>query len=203
MFLDPAIIAIIIFICTMALAGIAKLLQRKFIDKEKTKAFQKKAKEDQKRFKELMKEAEKNKKEIDELQAQMLKEQMELMNKNMKLSLFTLPVFFVALFVLRFWFEAVPIHSFIPLPTFHGFFIFNPSSWIPTGITPPPYETGYYKAYFFYYLISTIILTVIEKVYDMFIKKKGVSKDASKAEIKAEQKTEIKAEVKTADEKKI
>jgi len=164
--LEPAII---IFCITVALAALSKVLQRKLVDKEKMKAFQTKIKEDQKRFNELLKEADKNKKEIEELQSRIMQQNMEMMNANMKLSLFTMPAFLIAFWFLGTLYSGQTLVSVIPLPTFNGFNLFNPLSWIPTGLGV---TTGYYKMYFFYYLISAIVMNYIDKAYDKFVKKK-------------------------------
>lgn len=155
----------IILAITVALAGLTKILQRKLIDRKKIAAHQITIKEDQKKFKELLKEAEKNKKEIEELQTRILKLNTEMMNENMKLSLFTMPVFLIAFWFLGTMFGGQTLNSFIPLPTFNSFNLLNPASWIPTGLSM---TAGYYKVYFFYYMISAIVLGFVEKAYDKF-----------------------------------
>jgi uncharacterized membrane protein (DUF106 family) len=162
--LEPALV---ILATTITLAVVTKILQRKLIDKEKMKEYQKKIKEDQAKFKELLKEAEKNKKEIEELQTQILKQNTEMLNMNMKLSMFTMPVFLIAFWFLGTLYGGQTLVSIIPLPKFNDFFLLNPVSWIPIGLST---ATGYYKAYFFYYMISVIVLNFIEKGYDKFIK---------------------------------
>jgi len=164
--LEPAIV---VLATTIALAVLTKVLQRKLIDKEKMAEYQKKIKEDQARFKELLKEAEKNKKEIEELQVQILKQNTEMLNANMKLSMFTMPAFLIAFWFLGTLYSGQTLVSVIPLPTFNSFFLLNPASWIPTGLST---ATGYYKAYFFYYMISVIVLSFIEKGYDKVKQKK-------------------------------
>jgi uncharacterized membrane protein (DUF106 family) len=120
-------------------------------------------KEDQKKFREMLKEAEKNKKEIEELQQKMMQNNMELMNSNMKLSLFTMPAFLIAFWFLGTMYNGQTLVSVIELPTFSGFFLFNPLTWIPTGLSA---STGYYKMYFFYYLGAALLMNLIEKVYE-------------------------------------
>jgi uncharacterized membrane protein (DUF106 family) len=161
--------AIVILATTIVLAAVTKVLQRKLIDKKEMKRYQDEAKEMQLRLKELMKEAEKNKSKIDELQTTMLKNSTEMMNKNMKLSLFTAPAFIVCFWFLSTLYGGQFIESFIALPKFIGFNIFNPASWMPVGLTM---QTGYYKAFFFYYFGASIIMGLVEKVYDYIKKKK-------------------------------
>lgn len=161
--------AIVILGVTVVLAAITKVLQRKLIDKNEMKQYQVEAKEMQVQLKELMKEAEKNKSKIDELQTKMLKNSTDMMNKNMKLSLFTAPLFLVVFWFLSTMYGGQWIESFIALPKFIGFNILNPMSWVPVGLTT---QTGYYKAFFFYYMGSAIIMGLIEKGYDYFKLKK-------------------------------
>jgi uncharacterized membrane protein (DUF106 family) len=155
--------AIVIFLATIALALISKILQRKLIDRKKMLEYQSSIKADQKRFNLLLKEAEKNKKEIEELQTQILKQNTEMMNMNLKLSLFTMPAFLVAFWFLGSLYNGQNLVSIIPLPTFNNFYLLNPVSWIPVGFAM---TAGYYKMYFFYYMISAIIMSFIEKGYD-------------------------------------
>ncbi|MDD2531190.1 MAG: EMC3/TMCO1 family protein [Candidatus ainarchaeum sp.] len=153
---------------TIVLAVITKILQRKLIDKKEMKKFQEESKEIQKELKELMKEAEKNKDKINELQTKMLTNSTSMMNKNMRLSLFTAPLFLVVFWFLSTLYGGQLIESFIALPKFNGFNLLNPFSWVPIGLT---IETGYYKAFFFYYMGSAMLMSLIEKVYDYFKKK--------------------------------
>ena len=161
--------AIVILITTIVLAAITKVLQRKLVDKNEMKRYQNEAKEMQVTLKELMKEAEKNKSKIDELQTKMLKNSTDMMNKNMKLSLFTAPAFIAVFWFLSTLYGGQFIESFIALPKFIGFNIINPASWVPVGLTM---QTGYYKAFFFYYFGASIIMGLVEKVYDYIKKKK-------------------------------
>jgi hypothetical protein len=92
-----------------------------------------------------------------------------MMNSNMKLSLFTMPAFLIAFWFLGSLYANQTLVSIIPLPKFSNFFLLNPLSWIPIGLTM---TTGYYKMYFFYYLISAIVMNYIDKAYDKFVKKK-------------------------------
>jgi uncharacterized membrane protein (DUF106 family) len=163
--LEPALVILLI---TVGLAIVSKVLQRKLVDQKKMREFQSKVKEDQKRFNLLLKEVEKNKKEIEELQSQIMKQQMEMMNANMKLSLFTMPAFLIAFWFLSSMYTGQTLTSFVVLPTFNGFNILNPVSWIPIGLST---STGFYKMFFFYYFVSAIIVGRIEWGYDKYIKK--------------------------------
>jgi len=135
--------------------------------------FQKKIKEDQKKFNELLKEVEKNKKEIEEMQSQIMHQQMEMMNSNMKLSLFTMPAFLIAFWFLSSMYTGQTLTSFVVLPTFNGFSILNPFSWVPIGLSV---STGFYKMFFFYYFISAIVVGRIEWAYDKYVKKIDMNK---------------------------
>jgi uncharacterized membrane protein (DUF106 family) len=178
-FLEPAAgIAVV----TVLLAAFSKILQRKMIDKEKMKAHQQEMKDIQKKWKELLKEADKNKKEIDELQTKMLSGQTQMMNSTMKMSLFTLPAFFVAMWLLAQWYGQQLIASPIPVIQFTG--------WIPQGLTMTP---GYYEAYFSYYIIATVVFLIVERIYDLIKKKR------KNAAVKVEVKNDIKIEEKKAD----
>lgn len=183
--------AIIILGVTIALAVVVKLLQRKFIDQKKVKGLQKQLKEDNKKYMALLKEGEKNKKEIDELQSRIMKGNMEVMNSSMKLNFVILPVFLVALWGLGFLFGKEIIQSLIPLPTFHNFTLWNPTTWVPIGVGM---TSGYYKAYFFYYIISTITVTIVERIYDMVKHPKEKVENGKKEEAKVEAKAEEKKE---------
>lgn len=159
--------AIVILLTTIILAAITKVLQRKLVDKNEMKRYQDESKEMQLQLKELMKEAEKNKSKIDELQMKMLRNSTEMMNKNMKLSLFSAPAFIAVFWFLSTLYGGQLIESFIALPKFIGFNLFNPASWVPVGLTM---QTGYYKAFFFYYFGASILMGLVEKVYDYFKK---------------------------------
>jgi len=184
-FVEPAAgIAVV----TVLLAAFSKILQRKMINKEKMKAQQEEMKVIQKKWKELLKEADKNKKEIDELQTKMLSGQTQMMNSTMKMSLFTLPAFFVAMWLLAQWYGKQLIVSPMPVIQF--------TNWIPQGVTMTP---GYYEAYFSYYIVATIVFVIVERVYD-FVKKKrknGTAKVEMKNEIVVEEK-----KVENVEEKK-
>jgi len=158
MIIDPAI-AILIF--TIALAIISKLIQRKFVDKDKIKSFKARLKEKQAEIKKLVKEGKND--QVGAAQKEMMSINGEMMQQTMKATWISLPLFLVFFGVMSFFYGGITFTSLIPLPLFASWAIWNPASWIPIGMTM---ATGYYKAYFFYYLIATIVITIIEKVYN-------------------------------------
>ncbi len=158
MIIDPAI-AILIF--TIALAIISKLIQRKFVDKDKIKSFKARLKEKQAEIKKLVKEGKND--QVGAAQKEMMSINGEMMQQTMKATWISLPLFLVFFGVMSFFYGGITFTSLIPLPLFASWAIWNPASWIPIGMT---ITTGYYKAYFFYYLIATIVITIIEKVYN-------------------------------------
>jgi len=160
--IEPTIIILVIGI---ALAIVSKLIQRKFVDKEKMKSLKARIKEKQAEIKKLMKEGKKDK--VAGAQKEMLEINSEMLQGTMKATWISLPVFLVSFAVMSFFYGGMTFPSLIPLPQFANWAILNPFSWVPIGITM---TTGYYKAYFFYYLIATIIITVIMKIYDKMIK---------------------------------
>ncbi len=160
--IQPAIeIAIICFI----LAIVSKILQRKLINKKLMKEYKDEIKKINIKVKEALKEGKSER--ASELQKEMFSTQGKMLQMSNKVMMFSLPIFLIAFAGLSFLYGGTSFESFIPLPLFNNFFLLNPASWIPIGLTT---ITGYYKAYFFYYLISTIVLTIIEKVYDKKMK---------------------------------
>ncbi len=155
----------ILAICVV-LAIVSRILRRKLINKGLMKEYQTEIKEKNKKAKEAMKEGEKEK--AMKLNKEMLDVQMKMMQMNNKMLLVSMPIFFIALGALNFLYGGIVFESIIPLPEFANFGFFNPSSWVPIGITT---TTGYFKAYFFYYMIATIVIVGLEKAYDKFLKK--------------------------------
>lgn len=153
--------ALVLLGFVIVLAIISKIIQRKFIDKEKMKSIRAQVSEKQKEATKLLKEGKQEK--AMQVQNEMLEKNMEMLQMTNKVMLVSLPLFLVFFWILGFVFGTQSFESLIPLPAFNSFNILNPASWIPVGITT---TTGYYKAYFFYYLIITIILGIIEKIYD-------------------------------------
>ena len=125
----------------------------------------------QKKMNELTKkgDGEQNRKELERLQTEMLELISKMLNSSMKLMWVTMPVFLVAFAILSYLYGGKTLESFIALPTFNGFNMLNPFSWVPTGLSV---QTGFFKMYFFYYLGCSIIFNLIENVYDKQLKGK-------------------------------
>ncbi len=158
--------AIILLGFVIVLAIISKIIQRKFIDKTKMASIKAQIKEKQDTATKLLKEGKRE--EATKVQGEMLEINMEMLQMTNKVMFISLPLFLVFFWILGLMFGTSSFESIIPLPAFNGFNFFNPSSWIPVGLTT---TTGYYKAYFFYYLIVAIILGILEKIYEKNIKK--------------------------------
>lgn len=159
-----------LFACAL-LALISKILQRKFIDKREMDYNKEKLKDYQKKMNELAKkgEGEQNKKELERLQTEMLELNSKMLNSSMKLMWVTMPVFLVAFAILSYLYGGKTLESFVVLPTFNGFNMLNPFSWVPTGLST---QTGFFKMYFFYYMACSLVMNFIEKVYDTKLKGK-------------------------------
>ncbi len=128
-----------------------------------------KMKELQKKMNELIKKgSDESKRELEKLQTEMLEINSKILNQSMKLMWVTMPVFLVAFAAMSYLYGGKTLESFVVLPTFNGFFMLNPLSWIPTGLST---STGFFKMYFFYYLVISLGLNLIEKIYDTKIKK--------------------------------
>ena len=166
--------AVVIFIVTLVLAFVSKVLQRKLIDQKKMKEHKLKMKENNIKMKELMKAGDAGKKELAELNKSMLQGQMDMLQSNNKLMLVSLPVFLVFFAALGFVYGHMMIQSVIPLPSFNQFAFLNPMSWVPVGLTM---TAGYYKVYFIYYLASTIIMAIIFKIFSLILDKKDLVKN--------------------------
>jgi uncharacterized membrane protein (DUF106 family) len=163
--------AIGMLIACAILALISKILQRKFIDKREMDYNKEKMKDYQKKMNELTKkgDGEQNRKELEKLQTEMLELNSKMLNSSMKLMWVTMPVFLVAFAILSYLYGGKTLESFIALPTFNGFNMLNPFTWIPTGLSV---QTGFFKMYFFYYLGCSLTINFIEGIYDKQIKGK-------------------------------
>jgi len=159
--------AVVVLAVSIILAVISRVLQRKFVDRQKMNAYKAEIKEKQKKMKEMMKGG--NNAELAKLQKEMLAVNSKMMQMSMKVTWISLPIFLVSFAAMGFFYGGISFEALFPLPSFTAFSIINPASWLPTGMT---IMTGYYKAYFFSYLIATIILVIAEKVYDKVLKKK-------------------------------
>jgi len=153
------------------LALISKILQRKFINKREMDYNKEKMKEYQKKMNDLSKsgEGEQKKRELEKLQTEMLELNSKMLNSSMKLMWVTMPVFLVAFAILSYLFGGKTLESFIVLPTFNGFNMLNPFSWVPTGLSA---QTGFFKMYFFYYMGCSLLMNLFEKIYDTKLKGK-------------------------------
>lgn len=161
--LEPAI-TLLVFVIILAI--ISKIIQKKFIDKEKMASIKAQVKEKQDQATKLLNQGKRE--EAMKVQGEMLEVNMEMMQMTNKVMLVSLPIFLVFFWALGLIYGSTTFESLIPLPAFNGFNFFDPLTWIPVGLTT---TTGYYKAYFFYFLISTIVISVIDKVYEKKIKK--------------------------------
>lgn len=158
--------ALTLLVLVIILAIISKIIQRKFIDKEKMASIKAQVKEKQNEATKLLNAGKRE--EAMKVQGEMLEKNMEMMQMTNKVMMVSLPIFLVFFWILGIIYGSTTFESLIPLPAFEGFNFFNPATWIPIGITS---TTGYYKAYFFYYLIATITISIIEKIYEKKIKK--------------------------------
>lgn len=161
--LEPAITLLVLVII---LAIISKIIQRRFIDKEKMASIRAQVKEKQQEATKLLNNGKRE--EAMKVQGEMLETNMEMMQMTNKVMMVSLPIFLVFFWLLGLIYGSTTFESIIPLPAFDGFNFLSPATWIPVGMTN---TTGYYKAYFFYYLIATITISIIEKIYEKKIKK--------------------------------
>ena len=150
-FIDTAIdIAIIAF----AIAIISQVMRMKFINQKKLKDDQKKMKEMQPKMNELMKKTdEKSKKELGEIQKEYLDITKEMMQGNMKYMLFSFPVFIIALYFIKAWYNGI----IIPLPFELPFF--GP-------------DVGWLGWYILMALISSVVVSIVMKIIEIVNKKK-------------------------------
>ncbi|MEK6973054.1 MAG: EMC3/TMCO1 family protein [archaeon] len=150
-FIDTAIdIAIIAF----AIAIISQVMRMKFINQKKLKDDQKKMKEMQPKMNELMKKTdEKSKKELGEIQKEYLDITKEMMQGNMKYMLFSFPVFIIALYFIKEWYNGI----IIPLPFELPFF--GP-------------DVGWLGWYILMALISSVVVSIVMKIIEIVNKKK-------------------------------
>jgi len=159
-----------ISLIAVAVVAISKILQAKFIDKEKQKQSQERMKEKQKRIKELMsKEDEKSKGEVDKLQQELLEEMNETMQGTMRYMMFSLPLFLGAFFILGTMFGIEMFETPFLVPKFEGFFMLNPFTWVPVGWVS---QSGWLKWYFITYLLTSIAIGAVTKVKEKIVDKK-------------------------------
>ena len=153
--------AVSILLTTVALVIISKILQSKFIDKEKMKLQRQQMKEKQNKIKELLKEGDHKKKEADKLQTEILENTMEMMQSSNKMMFVSLPIFLGIFFVLGFVYGETLLTSLIPLPQtgwWNGLPIPNFFEW--------RMEAGYRTIYIYYYLALSIIVGIGLKIFE-------------------------------------
>ena len=150
-----------IFLTTVALVIISKILQWKFLDKKKMKEQREGMKIKQAKLKELAKEGEHKKKEVASLQQEIMEESLGMMQSTNKMMFFSLPVFLLIFWILGFVYGAEVLVSMLPLPQ---------TIWF--GPMPMPnlmewrFEAGYRTMYIYYYLYLSIIVGIGLKVYE-------------------------------------
>ena len=149
--------AVIILIVTLGMVIVSKLLQNKFLDKDKMKRNKERMKKKQAKIKELMKDGKKEEAQV--LQKEIMADTMEMMKGTQKMMVVSLPLI-VVYFILGFMFEGISFESLFAIPTF---------SWY--GFIPLPnggfsIMTGWRRAYFVYYFMWFIIIGIILKIKD-------------------------------------
>ncbi|PIU21831.1 MAG: hypothetical protein COT15_00195 [Candidatus Diapherotrites archaeon CG08_land_8_20_14_0_20_34_12] len=150
----PIDIAIIAFL----IAIISQVMRMKFINQKKMKNDQKSLKEKNKRMNELMKNTdEKSKKELEELQKEYLDITKEMMQGNMRYMLFSFPVFIIALYFIKEWYNGI----IIPLPFELPFF--GP-------------DVGWLGWYILMALISSLVVSGVMKLIEIVNTKKEEKK---------------------------
>ena len=158
--------AIVILIVTIGMVLVSKMLQNKFIDKEKMKRNKERMKKKQVRIKQLMKDG--NKEEANVLQKEIMADTMEMMKGTQKMMVVSLPLI-VVYFILGWVYGGVTFESLFAIPTF---------SWY--GIIPFPNGglsilTGWRRAYFVYYFMWFIGIGIIMKVRDIIKKRSEIT----------------------------
>ena len=151
---------VVITIAGIILGAFFTLLNYFLVDQEKTKLLQKKSKEFQKKYREAQKaKDEKKLKKLQQEQMEIMKLQSEVMKDTMfKVTLLTLPIFWVFWGWLKRWYVEVGI---VKSP--FNFFLFD---WFHklyhSGL--PPSELGYIG---WYILTSMIVGYILRKLLDM------------------------------------
>ena len=140
----------------------SKILQAKFIDKDKMKAQQAGMKEKQKKMQELMKQNDpKSKNELEAMEKEMMETMNKMMSGSMKVMMFSMALFLPAFFIMGFLYEEAVINLPIPIPWLaEGFDLFNIGTW---GISMYN-ETNWFGWYFVAYLAITIIIGLGQKI---------------------------------------
>jgi uncharacterized membrane protein (DUF106 family) len=157
--------AVSIALTTVALVIISKILQWKFLDKEKMNSQRQMIKDKQNKVKELLKEGDHKKNEVDKLQTEILELTMEMMQASNKMMFVSLPIFLLVFFVLGFVYGDQLLVSLLPLPK---------TNW--WNIIPIPnlfewrLEAGYRTIYIYYYLYISIVVGIFTKIYEQIKK---------------------------------
>lgn len=157
--------AVSIALTTVALVIISKILQWKFLDKEKMNSQRRMIKEKQDKAKELLKEGDHKKNEVDKLQTEILELTMEMMQASNKMMFVSLPIFLLVFFVLGFVYGEQLLVSLLPLPKtgwWNGIPIPNLFEW--------RIEAGYRTIYIYYYLYISIVVGIFTKIYEQIKK---------------------------------
>ena len=154
--------AVIILIVTLGMVIVSKLLQNKFLDKDKMKRNKERMKKKQAKIKELMKDGKKEEAQV--LQKEIMADTMEMMKGTQKMMVVSLPLI-VVYFILGALYAGVTFESLFAIPTF---------SW--WGFIPFPdggfsIMTGWRRAYFVYYFMWFIVIGIIMKVREKMINK--------------------------------
>ncbi|NJE05962.1 DUF106 domain-containing protein [Thermococcus sp. M36] len=150
----------VVTISGMILGGLFTLLNYILVDQEKVKMLQKKSKEFQKKYKEAQAaKDEKKLKKLQQEQIELMKLQSDVMKDQMlKVTLFTLPIFWIFFGWLRRWYVEVGIakapFNFFLFDWFHGLY----RSGLPAN------ELGYIG---WYILTSMITGYILRKLLDM------------------------------------
>jgi len=153
--------AIVILIVTLGMVLVSKMLQNKFLDKEKMKRNKERMKKKQARIKQLTKDGEKEK--AQELQKEIMQDTMEMMKGTQKMMVVSLPLIIVY-FILGYLYAGGSFESLFAIPTFtwYGFIPFPDGGMsIMTG-----WRRAYFIYYFMWFIIIGIILKVREKIMD-------------------------------------
>ncbi|MBT7241235.1 MAG: DUF106 domain-containing protein [Candidatus Diapherotrites archaeon] len=147
---------------------VSKMLQNKFLDKDKMKRNKERMKKKQAKIKLLMKDGKKE--EAGELQKEIMADTMEMMKGTQKMMVVSLPLIIVY-FILGALYAGVTFESLFAIPTFtwYGFIPFPDGGFsIMTG-----WRRAYFVYYFGWFIIIGIIMKVKEKIIDSEIKDKS------------------------------
>jgi len=164
-----------ITLISVFLVVVSRFIQSKMVDKKKMKEMQKRSKEKQKRIKELIqRNDEQSKAEVQRLQQEMFADMGESMQGSMRYMMVSMPLFLGVFFLMGMFYGGMTIDAPFPLPKFQGFFLLNPLSWLPVGLS---IKTGWLKLYFFSYLITSIVVSIALKIVEKMRKGAGDAKE--------------------------